>query len=307
MDSVSFFSLRVKGEATPILGSSEVVDRGLKFTPMWPLSPGVPYQLYWRNELIDTITVTIRNDVPPTVRIFPTADTLPENLLKIYFLFSKPMREGISGKYIRMLDDKNDTLQNILLELKPELWNADHTMLTVWIDPGRIKRDLLLNKELGKPLASGNTYSIILLPGWKDSDGIPMSTLFRKNFITTEADRKKPKIENWSFIKPDDDTTNPLHIYFPEPMDYALAIRGIDIYLGNNKVSGIERLSNGERIWSFTPNEAWVKGVYQIKIQTLVEDLAGNNLERLFDNDLNQGVSALETQGVNHHLDFEID
>ena len=38
------------------------------------------------------------------------------------------------------------------LDLQPELWNAEGTVLTLWLDPGRIKRDLIPNKELGIPL-----------------------------------------------------------------------------------------------------------------------------------------------------------
>ena len=79
---------------------------------------------------------------------------MPENLLKIYLRFSHPMREGQSDKYISLIKNGKDTLPDVFLNLQPELWNEDRTVLTVWLDPGRIKRDLQPNLKLGNPLAT---------------------------------------------------------------------------------------------------------------------------------------------------------
>lgn len=306
-DSVSFFNVMVQGEKISILGSREIVNDGLKFTPLWPLSNGEHYQVYWKDKLVDTILIPAGKGLPPTLKVFPGADSLPENLLKFYILFSKPMHEGSSIKHIRILDEKNDTLQNVLLELKPELWSMNHMMLTVWIDPGRIKRDLLLNQELGKPMAANKKYSLVILPGWKDIDGIPISASFRKDFIALQADREKPSVKSWKITEPDAQTKSPVVINFPEPMDYATEIRGIDIYSGTQNVSGSVRLIENERKWIFTPEAPWSVGKYRIEVSSYVEDLAGNNLERLFDNDLAQDTSALENQNKIHSIDFEID
>ena len=82
--------------------------------------------------------------------IYPTQDTVPENLLKIYLQFSKPMREGQALRHIELLKNNRDTLPGVFLDLQPELWNVDRTTLTVWLDPGRIKRDLQPNGPIGK-------------------------------------------------------------------------------------------------------------------------------------------------------------
>jgi hypothetical protein len=281
-------------------------EAGLRFTPIWPFSPGSVYEIYWRDKLVEKVLIPVREFERPTLRVFPSADTLPENLLKIYFVFSKQMQEGSSGRYIRILNEDNDTLENILLELKPELWNADHTMLTIWIDPGRIKRDLLLNKELGKPLESNSNYTLVVSPGWRDVDGMALTEPYTKNFFTVSPDRQKPDLKNWSIVKPTVKTKDPLSVKFPEAMDYALGIRGIDIHLGSKQLTGTIVLGEDEHKWSFTPDNDWIAGRYKITISPQVEDLAGNNLERLFDNDLLDETSATERRSEEFFIDFEI-
>ena len=61
--------------------------------------------------------------------------------------FSQPMQEGVSAEHICLVKGEKDTLKNVFLDLQPELWNHDRTMLTLWLDPGRIKRDLQPNRQ----------------------------------------------------------------------------------------------------------------------------------------------------------------
>jgi len=54
----------------------------------------------------------------------------------------------------------------------------------------------------------------------------------------------------------------------------------------NTSITGSIQTRNEERIWQFTPNEPWTKGRYVLQIETRLEDLAGNNINRPFDRDL---------------------
>jgi hypothetical protein len=306
-DSASFFKIKVDGQDAHIIGSAQITERGLMFVPLWPFSRGVTYKVYWKENYVDSIRIPPGTGADPSVQVYPGGDTLPENLLKIYLTFTKPMTEGSSTRYLKLLDADGDTLQNIFLDLKPELWNNERTMLTVWIDPGRIKRDLLLNRELGKPLESGRLYSLIILPGWNDTEGMPLKRAIVKKFFSGPADRKKPDIGSWSLQVPHVHSNEPLVIFFPEPMDYSLAIRGIDIYSEYGILKGRQNLADHERKWEFFPEKKWVRGKFRIVVAREVEDLAGNNLDRLFDSDLNETSSALEKPESNKFtIDFEI-
>ena len=53
-------------------------------------------------------------------------------------------------------------------------------------------------------------------------------------------------------------------------------------------VAGSIRIGEGERTWAFYPANEWLPATYTIEIESRLEDLAGNNLNRLFDNDLSK-------------------
>jgi hypothetical protein len=147
----------------------------------------------------------------------------------------------------------------------------------------------------------------VVLPGWKDADGIPTTSLVKKDFVTINPDRKKPDVKNWTVQQAKARTKEPVIIYFKESLDYSVALRGLDVTLNERYISGNTTLSNTETVWTFTPELPWRSGNYVIKIDPLVEDLAGNNLERLFDNDLDQNDSALSLKKKSFTIDFKID
>src|SRR5687768_10047886 len=132
------------GERVPVLGEFKLDDGEVNFEPLVPFTRNLKYELLLDDKLIGKIQIPTGEFArPQLVGIYPSNDTLPENLLKMYFEFSMPMVEGRSLKYITLLRDDRDTLENTFLNLQPELWNADGTVLTLWLDPGRIKRELI--------------------------------------------------------------------------------------------------------------------------------------------------------------------
>jgi hypothetical protein len=51
-------------------------------------------------------------------------------------------------------------------------------------------------------------------------------------------------------------------------------------------VNGVIEIEAKETIVHFIPSAAWSAGDYTLEIESRLEDLAGNNLNRLFDKDL---------------------
>lgn len=76
--------------------------------------------------------------------------------------------------------------------------------------------------------------------------------------------------------------------------------------IGDREISGQVLLKNNERIWCFIPDNRWAPGQYKIKIESRLEDLAGNNLNRLFDQEI---TDKKEVSSESHffYLDFQID
>lgn len=276
---------------TPVLGLLKTYDDAIEFEPVIPFSEGKTYVLYQNNELLTRFTIDTNNEIeaPELIAIYPTSEEVPENLLKMYFQFSKPMQEVDNAlNYITVFDESDGKVVDVFLELPTELWNKEHTRLTLWLDPGRIKTDLIPNKEKGLPIISGHTYKITISSDWKDSNGVALQSPYIKQFNVAQRDSKQPAVSDWSINALPDQ----LEINFNEPMDAVLAKEVFRIKNDKNEIlEGRLELTNNEQSLVFKPKIPFLSGSYTIEVASKLEDLAGNNLNHLFDNDLAKGGS----------------
>lgn len=312
LDGLEFDSLRSAFRVSlegrhkiPILGDAEFEDDRLIFTPVIPFSRGLSYQIFLYDRQIAKIKMPSVNasNAPSLVAMYPTSDTLPENLLKVYFLFSHPMREGVSLEHICLLNNRGDTLQNVFLPLQPELWNKERTVLTIWLDPGRIKRDLIPNQEMGNPLLKGETYTLIVTPDWKDTRGLPLSGRYTRQFIVSSRDSLSPDVDQWKLNLPTSGTKEPLLVNTNEPLDYFLLNETLEIVDdGRNKISASVVVSDHESIVRFIPDKPWKSGRYRLHVASYLEDLAGNNLNKVFDRDIRINQSRQEQTLYEKHF-----
>ena len=84
-----------------------------------------------------------------------------------------------------------------------------------------------------------------------------------------------------------------LRVGFTTPMDHALALRMIRVVAGGMAVPGNPALRDEEREWLFTPDRPWEAGSHALLVQSVIEDLAGNNVGKPFDVDaLESGASS---------------
>lgn len=285
-----------------MLGTYRIEGDAIRFEPQYPLVPGLSYQAVFRpaalrinksRELIAVIRIPDRNPTPATVvtHVYPTADVLPENLLKFYVHFSAPMSRGHIYDHIRLFAENGKQVELPFLEIDEELWDDTMTRLTIFIDPGRIKRGVLPLEDVGPTLETGKRYSLVIDNTWKDGAGRLLKESFQKSFLVGAPDREPPDPSHWNVQLPKSGTENPLVVLFPEPMDNALTQRTIHVTDASGKtVAGQIELTDQERRWSFQPAGPWKRGQHQLVIQTTIEDLAGNNIGKPFDVDLFEGV-----------------
>ena len=274
---------------TAILGDYQKGDDGVVFRPLIPFTSGLTYEVSVAGKTIGKIKIPIphHSDLPSVTAIYPSQDTLPENTLKFYFSFSHPMREGQALKYIKLLKNGTDTVSGTFLDLQPELWNKDNTLLTLWLDPGRIKRDLQPNMKLGVPLEKAASYTLVVGAGWADIRGGMIGENFRKDFFVAARDSVRPDVKQWMLRTPKQNTTDPLVIQLNESLDRVLLNEAVRIISADgNSVGGKMEFKDEETVLEFKPESPWAKGSYVIESEERLEDLAGNNLNRLFDRDI---------------------
>jgi len=295
---------------TPVLGEIINKDGVTIFTPVVPFSKGKAYEIKYQNQLLKAFTIkqSVEHIKPELLAIYPTKDTVPENLLKMYFVFSKPMQEVKSAlEYIKVTEHTKQEEVSVFLELQTELWNKDHTQLTLWLDPGRIKTDLIPNKKLGLPIVDGKSYTINVSKEFKDAYGNLLDKDYSKTIVVKERDSRIPDLNKWIVSSPQANTLNELTIDFGESLDFALALETVKILNPNREtVSGDFTLTNKESALKFRPNLNWESGNYIISVNTKLEDLAGNNLNHPFDKDLNVEVNNGEDSKIKS-LQFSIE
>jgi hypothetical protein len=290
-DDPADFHFYLKGNVkTAILGDMYSDGRMHSFNPVIPFTNGEEYELQYRNKVICEFSIIDKNKsvLPEMTKVYPTTEKVPENLLKMYFVFSNPMQEvHKSLDYIKVVKLSDNKEVDIFLELEPELWNKEHTQLTLWLDPGRIKTGLIPNKKMGLPILAGNRYVVKVDKSWEDADGNQLKQDYFKTLDVGLRDKERPSEKNWEIIIPRCGTKGPLAIDFKEPLDAMLSGESFDIYkFENNLMDGKFKLKNNEEVLLFYPDSLWTRGAYKILVASRLEDLAGNNLNQLFDEDL---------------------
>ena len=281
-----------------ILGEYSVENSQIIFTPLIPFTRGLHYEVSLRGQRLDLFDIppTDSADAPALLGIFPSRDSLPENLLKVYLHFSHPMREGQSGQYVVLVKNNIDTIKSAFLDLQPELWNEDRTVLTLWLDPGRIKRDLQPNKLLGAPLQKNAGYQIFVLAPWQDKLGGTLPKTYLKSFFTIGRDSLSPNPKYWKISTPKTGSTQPLNINFRESLDYSLLNEVLTIRTADDiTIPGKWDIGIDEKTCQFTPGKRWLSGRYKLHIETRLEDLAGNNLNRPFDRDMTRKETKIHS------------
>ncbi len=275
---------------TPILGDFETINNELVFRPLIPFSMGNTYEIYHKNVRIGVFTIDTLNDTkkPSITAIYPSTDTIPENLLKMYLVFSRPMQEVQNAlNFIEVYNVTDDTTTTIFLELENELWNANHTELTLWLDPGRIKTDLIPNRTKGLPLEAEKHYTVTISSQWKDAENTKLDSTYVKHLYVAPRDSSKIIVDDWIIKTSIQGTFDALILDTTEPLDAMLALETIRIVdEQKNDVDGAFSLLQKERVVVFIPTKPWKPGSYSVPILSILEDLAGNNLNHLFDKDL---------------------
>ncbi len=228
------------------------------------------------------------SDVQPSTvvaHVYPTSDVVPENQLRLYIHFSAPM--GIKGglDYVRLLDARGETVVDPFLPLDTEFWNDDHTRYTVFFDPGRQKRGITPNQQMGRSLVPGERYTLVVDREWRDAHGLPLKESYRREFRVGPADERPLDTSAWRIDPPAAGTREPLVVTFPESLDHGLLLRALGVEAGGQMLAGETRIDEAEMTWRFTPREAWKGAKHQLVVLGMLEDLAGNRIGRAFEVD----------------------
>ena len=274
------------------LGTYQIADGRIVFEPMFPLDPGRQYHVTYSPPgaapLTSIVSLPARNMTPTTTvaQVYPTAETVPENQLRLYIHFSAPM--GMKGglSYIHLFAEDGAEVVDPFLPLDAEFFNDDRTRYTVFFDPGRQKRGIAPISEMGRSLTEGKSYTLVVDSEWRDGNGLPLMQQFKRTFKVGPPDEKPLDPKTWKVLAPAAGTRGPLQVAFPEPLDHGLLLRALGVVSPEGQpLPGDVVVGESELTWSFTPKAAWTAGAYNIVAFASLEDLAGNRVGRAFEVD----------------------
>jgi hypothetical protein len=284
MFSVSVKAQHGSNSAVPIVGRYTIDGDALRFTPLFPFDPGREYEVRF-GSTVATVALPARPTAPPTYvsQVFPTGEVLPENQLRIYIHFSAPMGRRGGVDRVRLLDDRGREVEMPFLPLEAEFWNADRTRYTLFFDPGRQKRGILPNREIGPSLVEGRTYTLIVDRDWIDGNGQALGDSYSKQFRVGPPALSALDPHEWKIEPPRAGTRDPIALRFRTPLDHALLLDAVGVRRDGHPIRGDVQIDPHETRWVMTPSEPWLAGTYELIVLSALEDTAGNRIGRPFE------------------------
>ena len=326
--SVTLIDEKLKASQLPMLGVYSIEAGTVRFVPRFPLIPGQAYRAELSFDTILALIPTLADDIPAdlhhktvvgefglprsempateVIAVYPTADQLPENLLRFYVYFSDPMRDGFALEQVHLVDAQGQEVEGVFFDAIFELWDPSMQRLTLLFDPGRVKTGLRAHEQLGRALIPGQSYTLVIGAALLDAHGSPLARSYEKAFTVIEADLTPPNVSDWQMTSPPTESIEPLEIRFPAPLDHGLLAEFVRIQATNGEiVPGQIELDNHETVWRFTPAEPWQAGLYELTVNTRLEDIAGNNLHGLFDTPPEKKLTLMDRRTVTLPLQIQ--
>jgi hypothetical protein len=306
----SILSVSVVDEATivddlpEVGGSHRLLADSLEFVPYFAFEAGTLYRGRFNpphdtafdecpSLSLEILLPAESGPAPEVLAVFPSGDDVPENLLRFYVLFSESMRRGQATAEVGILGPDGTPAHDVLYRAPVELWSPDMRCLTVLLDPGRLKRGVGPNRQLGPPLRTGRGYTLVIGTGMTDRRGQPLSEAFCKRFSATDAVRQPIDVKQWLLAVPLAGTVEPLEIIFSGALDWGMLAHSIRVDTGDGRpVDGRSAAGRHEKRWSFTPATRWAPGDYRVVVAPDLEDACGNDVSAPFDRDLRWDESA---------------
>ncbi len=287
-----------RDEVPAMLGTYELVDSTLYFHPRLPFLDGRNYCAVWRGEQARALAgllasaeaprrtcfapPSVAHEPPRVTAVFPATETVPANLLRLYLHFSQPMARELAYAGVRLLDDQGQSVALPFVIVPQELWDPAGQRLTVLFDPGRIKRGVGPNLELGPPLVEGRHYTLEVA-GRPDATGLIMAAPFRHVFTVGPADRQSPDPDRWQLQVPAAGSRAQLRVLLDAPLDQALAERCLSVQGPEGMLHGKASLADDGLIWTFVPEAPWRTAAHTLTVAADLEDPSGNRPGRPFD------------------------
>jgi len=286
-------------EALPNLwGRLFSVDGTILFRPRHAIAPGLTLVSRFNGQVFDRLAgtsgtrsldlrvsfVAPDSTRPAVTGFFPSGDTVPANLLRIYIAFSAPMSIRDVEQHVRLIDENGGEIPMGFVDVPGGLWNPGRTRLTLFIHPGRVKQGIAPGESMGPVLKEGSILRVRIGSGARDLDGRTLREAVERTWRIGPPQRDALDPSTW-ILSPPQKGLDPLVVTFPRSLDHALAQRALAVLTEEGRrVDGTARIEAGETRFLFSPHKPWRPGgLYRLRVESILEDSAGNRLGQPFE------------------------
>jgi hypothetical protein len=110
--------------------------------------------------LLLALAAALGFDTRPSVLVYPSGPTVPENLLRIELHFSAPLHNPLTIDEVKLFDVNGREIDNPFLGLP--LPASYGKRVTILLHPGRVKSGLRANLVFGRVLHAGSMVTLVV-------------------------------------------------------------------------------------------------------------------------------------------------
>lgn len=217
------------------------------------------------------------------VEVHPAGAAVPENLLRIELRFDRPQRLPFDVARVSLLDSTGWPIADAFLDMT--LPSADGLRITLLMDPGRVKTEVGPNLALGRALHAGSAVRLVV-------DGVV------KDWQVAPFQSQGPQPTRWRLEPPRAHTRDALVVSLNEaissPAESLIAVRDG----AGRRVAGRTRLSRGDTVWAFVPEQPWQGGPHAVVAHPDLEDPAGNRACAAFEQALASAIRCVDEAAI---------
>jgi hypothetical protein len=212
------------------------------------------------------------------IRISPQAKVLPANTLRFYIHFPKPAEAHFDRDQLWLLNEEEQVVHDPFLVLSQELWSPDGRRLTVFMEPGRIKRGIGTDPSHDPALVVGKSYSLAIT-----ALGQTANHSFRVSDPVLEAITET----DWRVVSPTAGSSEPAVVHFDRVMDAGLCEDEIGIVTSSGEVvqTHVSLAPDGTKM-HLIPSRPWSAEEHYLFVSERLEDVCGNRLGEALDHGL---------------------
>jgi hypothetical protein len=236
--------------------------------------------------LIAGAALAVSSAAPQVVSISPAARSIPANTLRLYVTFDHPARGVVSTRDLRLIDEAGRTIGGAFMDFGQDLWSPDGRRLTVFFDPGRVKRGVEGDGESAAPLQVGRSFTV-------EVSGK------RFHYQVTPAVRTAIAPQTWHLALPKAGSHEAITVTFDREMDDALLRDQLEVVdaQGRSQPGQVTASASG-RVWSWRPKHGWRTGDYRLVVGSSLEDVSGNRVGEALDHEVGSPDTAREDVAV---------